>query len=188
MNRPAITSLLDRIANVNPFEAAELSAQLRDLIAPAVKPLDAYENALVVYLKRTPHGHKLTDVLAIWGWRNAVDPSIIHLSHVAECLWSLCERLDLLGHSFNHFPGGFGGYGVMCDAAPSRDWALLLSADRTALDDPDRVYWFRIVSVLCSRLYMAPVSKLVGYDHDATAGPFGHLGDADPQGSHPTAS
>ncbi len=136
--------------------------------------LDPYENALVQVLKRSTT-HTLADVLAIWGWRNAVDPSQIDVADVARCLFELCERLDLLGHSFNSFPGGFGAYGVLCDAVPSRDWALLLKPDSPYSEEAslNRTYWFRIVSVLCSRLYMAEVSKLPGYDRHATVGPFG---------------
>ncbi len=135
---------------------------------PNTDPLTVYENALIAHLKRATV-HRLSDVLAIWAWRNEIDPSYVNLSHVAECLWKLCERLDLLGHSFNSFPGGFGGYGVMCDAAPSRSWALLLTDDCSGLDlREDRAHWYGVVSVLCSRLYMAKVSDLPGYDHDAT--------------------
>ncbi len=136
------------------------------------KPLDEYENALIQYLKRSK-SPTLADVRAVWAWRNAVDSSAIGLGDLAASLWELCERLDVLGHSFSSFPGGSGGFGVLCDAAPEREWALLLKVDRTSLDCPDRVHWFRVVSVLCSRLYMAEVAKLPGYNHDATAGPFG---------------
>ncbi len=135
-------------------------------------PLDPYENALVQLLKRSTT-HTLADVLAIWGWRNATDPSHIDVADVARCLWTVCEKLDLLGHSFSSFPGGLGGFGVMCDAAPGREWALLLSYTPDADASDEHLYWYHIVSVLCSRLYMAEVAKLPGYDHHATVGPFG---------------
>lgn len=151
-------------------------AALDTLCAPKVpQPLDEYENAVVQYLKRT-HRPTLADVLAIWGWRHAVEPECVPLPHLAECLWRLCERCQLLGYSFAT-PGAFGGMGVLIDAAPTREWALLLDAGtRGPLDDPTRTYWWRVISVLCSRLLMAKVSDLPGYDHDATAGPFGHAG------------
>lgn len=138
-----------------------------DIVGPASPaPLDQYENALAVYLKRTEQA-TLSDVLAIWAWRNEVDPSCIHVSHVAQCLWDLCERLGIMGHSLGSFPGGHGGFGVLCDAAPDREWALSLKVNRTELDSPERVYWWRILSALCSRLRMAKVSQLPGYNHDA---------------------
>lgn len=145
--------------------AAELAAN--------PEPLDTYENALVQYLKRTPKP-TLVGVLAIWGWRSAMEPSYIQFGYLAEALWELCERLDLMDHSINSCPGGPGGFGVLCDAEPGREWALCLDAGdlKDPLTDPNRLYWFRIVSVLCSRLRMAEVARLPGYDHDAKVGPF----------------
>ncbi len=137
-----------------------------------MKPLDQYQNALIVHLKRSRKA-TLADVLAIWAWRCEMDPSHIELPLVAEHLWDLCERLDLMDHSLGSFPGGRGAFGVLCDAAPERYWALCLDGDGLS-DSPTEthLYWFRIVSVLCSRLRMAEVARLPGYDHEAKAGPF----------------
>ncbi len=148
-------------------------------LAASPEPLDQYENALVQYLKRScGNGNgKLADLMVIWGWRNEIRPELIHLSHLAECMNDLAERCDLLGHSMVH-PGAFGAMGVICDAAPDREWALSLDRHEpwwsiTDIDMQTWRYWSRIVAVLASRLRMAEVSKLPGYDHDATAGPFG---------------
>lgn len=140
----------------------------------STQPLDKYENALVQYLKRNSD-HYLDDLIVLYGWRVEMHPNTIlaNLPSVVEWVWKLCERCELLGHSFSSLPGGFGGFGVLCDATPSREWALLLKTGRSSLDDPNRLYWYRILSVLCSRLYMAEVVKLPGYNHDAMVGPFG---------------
>lgn len=135
------------------------------------EPLDIYENALIQYLKRS-QPPALSGVLEIWGWRCELEPSHIPLGDLATVLYALCERLDLLSHSLGSFPGGRGGFGVMCDAAPDRDWAQCLKVERTELDSPERVYWWRIISVLCSRLRMSEVAKLPGYNHETTNGPF----------------
>ncbi len=141
-------------------------------------PLSECDNALIQYLKRTPGTHHVIDVLSIYAWRVGMEDENMsfHLDDIASYLYALCERLDLLGHSLSSFPGGRGGFGVMCDAAPEREWALLLNPGMILTEptaSPDRRYWFRVISVLCSRLYMAEVAKLPGYDHDAVAGPFG---------------
>ncbi len=135
-------------------------------------PLDQYENALIVYLKRH-HPSSLDGVRAIWGWRCGIAPSDIDVTDIADALYTLGERLNLLGHSLGNYPGGRGGFGVLCDAAPERTWALSLVGGPGAGESQERHYWFRVVSVLCSRLRMAEVAKLPGYDHDATVGPFG---------------
>ncbi len=137
-------------------------------------PLDQYENALIVYLKRASPP-SLDGVCAIWGWRCGIYPSDVHATDIAESLYDLCERLDLLGHSMGHYPGGTGGFGVLCDAAPERLWTLYLDGMPGAGESQEAHYWFRVVAVLCSRLRGALVSKLPGYDHNATVGPFGHL-------------
>lgn len=140
----------------------------------SLEPLDQYDNALIQYLKRT-HKPTFNGVIAIYSWRVAMDPSYVlrSLSAVASHLWELCEQYDLLGASFSSSPVAFGGLGVMVDAAPGREWALLLQENHTdPLASPDRLYWWRIISVLCSRLMMTNVSKLPGYNGDATEGPM----------------
>lgn len=149
--------------------------------APAL--LDRYDNALIRHLKRCS-GAKvpLNDILALYAWRVEMNPDYVahHLPSVADYLYQLCERLHLLGASFAS-PVAFGGLGVMRDAAPDREWALLLDVGATGplADSSTRVYWRRIVSVLCSRLMMAKVADLPGYDHEAEAedGPFRYLPD-----------
>ncbi len=146
------------------------------------KPLDQYENALVVYLKRSK-GPTLSGIFAIWAWRCAIEPDYAarHVNLIAEALLALVERLDLM---HGGIAGPDGHAGLLNDAAPGREWALILHdlADphhKPACypeDEPNAVAWLdwaRLVAVLCSRLYMAEVRKLPGYNHDATEGPFG---------------
>ena len=74
-----------------------------------------------------------------------------------------------------------GPFDLLCDAAPDREWALgLTERPGDPPMSPHNRYWWRIISVLCSRLYMAEVRKLPGYNHDATEGPFGVAPKAQP--------
>jgi hypothetical protein len=144
-----------------------------------VMPLDEYENALIQYLKRcacTPP--KLADLLTIWGWRNAVSPEIIPLSHLAECMWAIVARYDLFGCS-NTIPMIRGPLGIYADAAPDRVWMFSLDLGSVPIRQvtPERDHWCRLIAVLASRLMMAEVSKLLGYDHQANLGPFGVKGE-----------
>lgn len=148
-------------------------------IAQSPRPLSQYENALIQYLKKSGtscSSHacqpRLEDLHAIWGWRCGVEPQYVRLTDLAESFYVLCERLDLLGQSFSNFPGGPGGFGVIADAAPERDWTINLAGRPGPGASGESHYWFRIVAVLCSRLRMSEVAKLPGYKHGATAGPF----------------
>jgi hypothetical protein len=146
---------------------------------PSTRPLDQYENALIQYLKRS-NPPALTDLLKIWGWRCGVDWEDIPLAYLAEAMMEVAERYDLLAYSFAT-PGARGAMGVMIDAAPGREWALCLDVGKEWTDstiDPHLLYWGKIISVLASRLRMAEVVKLPGYDHEATVGPFGWKGDS----------
>ena len=141
------------------------------------EPLDQYENALIQYLKRSGNNctPRIEDIRAIWGWRCGIDPQHVRLTDLAESLYVLCERLDLLGPSLSNFPGGQGGFGVIADAAPDRVWTLnLVGVPPEA--GPDTHYWFRIIGVLCSRLRMSEVKKLPGYKRNASEGPFNGRG------------
>lgn len=137
--------------------------------------LDQYDNALIQYLKRT-NKPKLSGIVSIWAWRCCIEEQYVYrdLPAIAHHLYEVCEECDLLGASSSSSPIGFGGFGLMVDAAPSRAWMLSLDAGNTdgPLTDPDRAYWWRILSVLCSRLTMSEVSKLPGYNHEAKVGPM----------------
>jgi hypothetical protein len=148
-------------------------------VASAPAPLDQYENALCQYLKRTVNEPtRLRDLQAIWGWRNAIPADHVPLWHLAGCMWECCERLGLMGCS-NTIPLEHGPLGVLMDAAPDRAWMFRLEVDpERAAEEGERFdYWVRIIAVLASRLRMAEVSKLPGYDHDATEGPFTYAND-----------
>jgi len=138
------------------------------------EPLDQYENALIQYLKKSGNNSapRLEDVRAIWGWRCGMTPECVRLTDLAESLYELCERLDLLGSSISMFPSGRGGFGAIADAAPERLWALNLAGMPGPGESAEKHYWFRIVAVLCSRLRLSEVAKLPGYDHGAKLGPF----------------
>ena len=138
-------------------------------------PLDRYENAIVQHLKRSPKP-AFGDLLLIWGWRNSCRASDIPLSHLAERMYDLADRCGLLGMSFAT-PGASGGMGVLIDASPCREWACIFhelpDTNRSPLYVAERAYWIRVISVLASRLMLAPVDQLPGYDHESAAGPFG---------------
>ncbi len=152
------------------------------------EPLDEFDNAVCQYLKRSTHP-TLTGILDLWAWSRGIEPAYasLHLSHIAEHLCVLVERLDLVGVSMT---GHRGAAGLFADADPCRAWCLCLvdlnpqggtprcqyvpSSREARIDQIDSWYqWARFISVLCSRLRMARVADLPGYDHNATAGPFG---------------
>jgi hypothetical protein len=151
-----------------------------------VQPLDEYENALIQYLKHHARtSPRLSDLLAIWSERNAIAPDRIPLDHLAECMWEIVERYGLFGCS-NTIPVIHGPLGIYADAAPDRTWMFSLEYDTpsnpakgiAALEQyAAYLYWSQIIAVLASRLMMAEVSKLPGYDHKASFGPFGVKGE-----------
>ncbi len=129
----------------------------------------------------------LTGVIDLWAWSRGIEAAYaaLHISHIADALCHLVERLDLVGISMTGFSGAAG---LFADAEPTREWALGLAdlnpqsgapvclyrpCDGTPTQIRAWHYWARLVSVLCSRLRMAEVARLPGYDHDATVGPFG---------------
>lgn len=92
---------------------------------------------------------------------------------IAECLWDVCERFDLIGHG-SMSPAYPGAFGVIADAFREDSWfALDCGTVPVAEATNERNRWCRLIAVLCSRLFLAEVSKLPGYDHNATEGPFG---------------
>lgn len=129
---------------------------------PRVAPLDQYENALVQYLKRSSQA-RLTDIIAIYGWRCEINPDHISIVHMTESIHGLCARCGLLGNPFD----------LLADASPDSMWRFGLSDAATEENShPTTRYWAGVIGVLCSRLRMAEVAKLPGYNHEAAVGPF----------------
>jgi hypothetical protein len=126
-------------------------------------PLDIYENTLVHYVKhsRVP---RLESLRQIWGERNYLPPQYVPLWHLAECMGGMADRFSLLccGGGYPVFPGWLGVY---ADAAPGRKWATGLQYDEGELSEDDR-HWARLIAVLSSRIMLAKISDLPGYDGD----------------------
>jgi hypothetical protein len=159
------------------WQIVEKASPIRDILAgkPTIQPLDQYENALIQYLKHHARtSPRLSDLLAIWSERNGIAAKHIPLDHLAECMWDIVARYNLFGCS-NTIPMIRGPLGIYADAAPERAWQFGL--DTVVFGRTRDDHWCNLIAVLASRLMLTEVSKLPGYDGQASFGPFGVKGE-----------